>query len=1473
MRFKVTLRRPAGDVDLTVTADATASVADVADQLAAGDPGSPGATGADRTLQINEYGGATRRLDPALSIVDSGLRSGARIAVASAGGGQTRQAAAVIQVIAGRDASKEISIPVGVSVIGRDVGRSGVDVLLTDPLVSKRHARITVGDAVEIVDLNSANGVVIWGGQVSRATVSAADIVVLGDTSLRITQLARGGASQAGGSIIDHVRSPRVVPRYPGREFEAPKPPTLAVPQRFPLVALAAPLIMGGVIYAIQPQIMAVLMMALSPVLLIGAWIDQKMVARRTFKQQKKQFDASMLRLQEKLEGERILERGARHVEAPSLAECRTAIEQVSPLLWTRRPEHAEFLAVRLGVGRSASRNEVVLPQGNETKPEFLDQLEGLRTEFAELDDVPILAELGRDGGLGVAGPHQKSVAVARGLMLQLAALHSPAELIVCALTSPASRPEWEWLKWLPHTASPHSPLKGDHLADGLTTGTGLLAELEGLVDQRLAGEAPTARGAWRPDTSEQQCDVRTPAVVVVVENDAPLDRGRLTRLAERGPDARVHLIWRAPSTGLLPAACRSFVELDRADTGGVAGLVRLGTRVYPVACEPLAGADAEVSARLLAPVVDVGSPVDDDSDLPSQVAYPSLAGEELLDSFESVVDKWRENNSLTVRGAERPVRRKVEGNLRALVGHDGQAPLYLDLRRQGPHALVGGTTGAGKSEFLQAWVLGMAAGHSPDRLTFLLVDYKGGAAFADCEKLPHTVGQVTDLSPHLVRRALTSLRAELKYREALLHSKQAKDLVSLEKTGDPDCPPSLVIVVDEFAALVQEVPEFVDGVVDVAQRGRSLGLHLILATQRPSGVIKDNLRANTNLRVALRMADTDDSTDILGDAMAAHFDPSVPGRAALKTGPGRLTTFQTGYAGGWTTNGPTRPRIDVAELPFGAGPAWEVPGDEAVEAADPGPTDIARMVATITRAAAEASVPVPRKPWLPELAPIYNLKAMSNPRTDVRLPLGVVDLPERQTQQEAFYEPDRDGNLAIFGASGSGKSTALRTLAAAAAFTVRGGPVHVYGLDFGSRGLRMLEDLPHVGAIIDGDDGERVVRLLRFLRRVVDERSALFAAVSAGSLDEYRQLAGKPTEPRYLLLIDGVGVFRERYEFGNADAATWFTAFAQIAADGRQLGVHVVMTGDRPNALSPSIAATVQRRIVLRLADAEEYVLMGVPKDVLGPSSPAGRAILDGTECQLALLGANPNVAMQAREIAELAASLKRAGLPEPVRIGKLPDQVRLADLPPRVGEGVVIGIDDVTLGPAALQPHGSLLLAGPPGSGRTTALGTIAAALARNGTRPVLLSPRRSPLSGSANWSEQATAAGEVAALAERLAARIESGAGSNVGAILIENLPDFTNGEAEFALDHLIQVALREGCFVVGEGETSGWSQAYTLSRAFKAGKAGLLLTPGDMDGDTLLGTPLGRIRRVDFPAGRGFLIASGRAHKLQVAMEGL
>ncbi len=152
---------------------------------------------------------------------------------------------------------------------------------------------------------------------------------------------------------------------------------------------------------------------------------------------------------------------------------------------------------------------------------------------------------------------------------------------------------------------------------------------------------------------------------------------------------------------------------------------------------------------------------------------------------------------------------------------------------------------------------------------------------------------------------------------------KKVKDLIEFEKTGDPEAPPALVLVIDEFAALAKEVPEFVDGVVDIAQRGRSLGIHLIMATQRPAGVIKDNLRANTNLRIALRMADESDSQDVVGEKIAAHFDPGIPGRAIAKTGPGRLTAFQSAYAGGWTTNEPVPQVIDIADLRFGVETEW----------------------------------------------------------------------------------------------------------------------------------------------------------------------------------------------------------------------------------------------------------------------------------------------------------------------------------------------------------------------------------------------------------------------------------------------------------------------------------------------------------------------------------------------------------------------
>lgn len=1492
MRIKLTLSRPdESAVNVAVTADATATVRDVAEVLYSADPTRHGAAAPDNlTLQVLGDSSAQRTvtagrvLTPTSDLVQAGLRSGSAVSIVRVSEqfvhpGQERGAAvAVLRVLEGPDAGREFHLPVGTSYLGRD---RDMDVRLQDPQVSKRHARIIVGEQVEIHDLDSANGLVMGGQRMTRSALTSSDTVTVGGSVVSVVSLHRSTSLAPTSPVVEFNRSPRVVARFGETEIAAPKPPRPKTPRGLPWLPMMVPALMGLALWAIFQNPRMLVFMFMSPMIMVAMYLDRRHNAKKEFAEASRLFEESVAATRERITKTHAVERAVRRAEAPALAEAIDAVRRLGGLMWTHRPEHRGFLTLRLGTGSAPARTKFAQPRENEAIPEHWEMVLDLQERCAVIDDVPTVAALRYGGNVGIAGPSGVVESVARAALLQLVALHSPAEMVVSALTSHRSREDWEWLQWVPHTGSPHSPLgASDHLAGDPGRGASLLARLEGLIESRgvaLDGPPPL-EGERDPEKDREDPSPKPvlPAVVVLVEDDAPLDRSRLVRLAERGPAANVHVVWVAPTVEQLPAACRTFVLLDpqSRDENGMTGEVHYGRLTYPVTCETADLATAAEVARILSPVVDVGAPVDDESDLPRAVSYLALAGTDLGSDAAGVVDRWRENLSLTPRDGSPPVRRKSPTNLRALVGHNGVEEFYLDLRTQGPHALVGGTTGAGKSEFLQSWVLGMAAAHSPDRVTFLFVDYKGGAAFADCVNLPHTVGLVTDLSPHLVRRALSSLRAELHYREHLLNRKKAKDLASLEKTGDPEAPPSLIIVVDEFAALVGEVPEFVDGVVDVAQRGRSLGLHLILATQRPAGVIKDNLRANTNLRIALRMADESDSKDVLGDEMAAHFSPSIPGRGAAKTGPGRITTFQTGYAGGWTRDEPEPTQVEVEEMDFGTGRRWEMPAPERPEAGDPGPNDIARMVSTIRQAATSAGVPAPRKPWLEELAATYDLALLPNPRTDSRLLLGVLDDPHAQAQPTVHYEPDADGNLAVYGAGGTGKSTTLRTIAVSAGLTARGGPTQVYGIDCGSGGLSMLENLPHVGAVISGDDEERITRLMRRLTGLLDERSARYAEVRASTIDEYRRIADRPDEPRIIVLVDGIGSFRDSYEVSSMRGFSIFGAFTQLATDGRPVGIHLVMSGDRAVSVPPSLNSTVQKRIVHRLAREDDYLMLNVPRDVLSPASPPGRGILYGQEAQIAVLGGESNGAVQSRELARLEQTMRRMGTPQAPGVARLPDSFTLDSLPPFVGEHATIGLRDLDLAPVGLPLRSPLMLAGPPGSGRTTAFVTLATTLRRAGrTQLVYLSSRRSSLSALDLWDQQASDPEDVVELLKELTTALQEDRVAPGGlTVMIENYTEMTGTPAEKPLEAFVKLAVRREQLVVGEAETSTWAKAFTLAGPFKSGRNGILLTPGDTDGDVLMNTGLGRMRRKDFPPGRGFLITAGRAAKIHVALPG-
>ena len=1495
MRLKLTLHRPAGaPADIVITTDSTATVGDVARHVAEADPTRSIVPGENDVLTLAvapPTGTRMVSLAPHTPIGDAPVGSGFAASIINYGSGykasEQREIVGRMRAVAGPLAGQEFAVPAGQVSVGRDPGN---DIVLADPMVSMRHARLEAGSHVEVVDLNSANGVLVDGIQVQRVRVEDGTPFVIGGTTL-VLHLARsldGSADEdpiieRGGGLLFN-RSPRVEVRYPGTRFKPPRLPTEKIGKIFPWPILVAPILMGAALYALNNNPRSLLLIVMTPLMAFGNLINQSMQSKKKENHEFLLFERQYEQLEEDLYRGKPEEEGARNVEAPPVAEVFDQAMRLGPMLWTRRPEHWNYLGLRLGSCRLPARNTIDDADSPEGLPEYIERVDRLRERYTSVEDVPIVDTLSSAGSIGIAGPRALVADTMRGVAVQLFGLHAPNDVVAVAFADSTWTPELSWLKWMPHTGSDRSTFRDRPLADSAPTSAALLSSLEEYVARAASSAgAPEPRGPFKEDwnpllfgtdvaraAGERQTTPQV-SVIVFVTGDAPVDRGRLTDVLERGADHGVHAVFVSPTVESLPAVCRSYIELTAAGLEDArVGLVRTGEAFEHVRVEGVSNDYMEMFARRLAPVVDASTVVHDASDIPNSVGFLQLIDPAIAENPDVAIERWRQNTTIIDRSSNPRPRLKKEGTLRAIIGQGASDAMALDLRTQGPHALVGGTTGAGKSEFLQAWVLGMAAAHSPDRVTFLFVDYKGGSAFADCVDLPHCVGLVTDLSPHLVSRALTSLRAELQHREHLLNRKKAKDLLELEKRQDAECPPALVLVIDEFAALASEMPEFVDGVVDIAQRGRSLGIHLIMATQRPAGVIKDNLRANTNLRIALRMADESDSRDVVDDEVAASFPPSIPGRAIAKTGPGRLVPFQSAYTGGWTSDDDTAvSEVRVADLRFGATREWEPdrPAESEAHEYDLGPNDQKRIVATLVRASEVAGLPRPRRPWLDDLAPLVDLQDLTADG-DTRIPIALMDVPERQLQEPAVFVPDRDGSLVVYGTSGSGKSTLLKTIGTAAGLRPDRGRVQVYCLDFASGALASLATLPHVGSVVNGDDVERIQRLLRTLDQEMDRRSAAFSAVSAASVQEYRELVDSSL-PRIMLLIDNYPEFKKDWEFAPGRGPSYRT-FMRILGEGRTLGLHTVITADRGNAVPSAVAANISRRVVLRMGDPSQYLLLGSPRDVLDEQSPPGRAIVDGHEAQIAVLGGTSNAVEQTRALVTLGDRLRGLGVRDLPEIGALPTMVPTTDMPAHVEGMPAFGVADDTLAPQGFEPIGSFVIAGPPASGRTNALKALVIAVERvdPAVRLYHFGSRRADLKDFRPWVRSATRPEDEVELATELAGLVLSDTPGERIMIVIEDIPHLADGPADRPMRALLQAMNNSEHLLVADAEISRASGSIGVLGEWKTARQGIVLKPDAYDGESIFKTTFGRVKRSDFPVGRGIFVQAGRAVTMQM-----
>ncbi|MGW4797525.1 FtsK/SpoIIIE domain-containing protein [Nonomuraea sp. NPDC004297] len=1268
---------------------------------------------------------------------------------------------------------------------------------------------------------------------------------------------------------VSYNRPPRLRRPEPQRAFVRPKEPTRNEGMRLQLLAAFLPAVLGVTLAFALKQPFYLLVALMTPVIMIGQWWSDRRHGRKQHRKALKEHEERLRAYDEEVERARAADEAVRRADAPDPAQVLLTATGPRRRLWERRIHDSDALRLRVGLADLPADLELKEEQGEAIDPPICRS-------------VPVALPMRRLGVAGVTGPRTSAISLVSWLVAQAATLHSPRDLAVVVISAhPDAEHRWSWLRWLPHCA----PRAGEEcvalVGADPDSAARRVAELAALIDERQntaipeLGKVPTGwddlGGPEKPAFSAY--DVR-PYDVLVVLDGAQVLRGLpgMPQVLRQGPRSGVYTLAVDEDQRLLPEECQTVAEC------GGDGLVRLrggGLDVIgPLLGDLVSAAWCDRLARALAPIRDV-SRDDTAGNLPDAARLLDLMG-------------------LTApSGAELAARWDAQGSTEALIGVGPDGPFTVDLRLDGPHGLIAGTTGAGKSELLQTLICSLAVANRPDQLTFVLIDYKGGAAFKECVRLPHTVGMVSDLDGHLTQRALDSLAAEIRRRERLLLAAGAKDIDDYTGPGMP----RLVLIIDEFAALVAELPDFVTGLVDIARRGRSLGIHLILATQRPAGVVTADIQANTSLRIALRVTEPAESTDVIDLPDAAHISKSTPGRCYVRSGVGGAIAVQTARVGGRSPAPSAAPGERDEDVLRVLDVEWQALGrplpppprpDEEGSAT----TDLTLVADALIEAARLAGVPAQPSPWLDPLPDrlVLDLPA-GTPEADAGfaevppLPFGVTDRPWAQDRRPLALDVAHGGHLLLAGSARSGRSTALRTLAGSIAAHASPEDVHLHAVDCGSGALLPLVAMPHCGAVVTRDQLDRVERLLTRLRVEVGRRQQLLAEAGHASLAEYRQAGHRL--PWLVFMLDrweGFVAAFEGYDYGRL-----IEALLQLLREGPAVGLRAVVSGDR-SGLMGQVSTVFDDRLLLRLSDSADYGLAGFPLKGLPASMPAGRALSMGehgiVEHHIALLAADPSGPAQVAALQSLARSAasppshalgaapgpwRWAGTP-PLRVDALPTRVTAAQTlaldpgfePPSplwtlVGAGgdalTPLGLDLRAHGPAAV-------IAGPARSGRSSALLTAARSLIARGTPVVAVAPRRSPLR---------ELAGALAVLDGEAANLTELVSGLEHYVVLVDDAelvnPD---GPLGTALEEVLRTGRDGDHGLLIAGTTGDLAVAYRgfVAEARKSRTGLLLAVQGQTDGDLFtIRLPRGT---TGGPQGRGFLVTSGILTPVQAAL---
>jgi S-DNA-T family DNA segregation ATPase FtsK/SpoIIIE len=1158
-----------------------------------------------------------------------------------------------------------------------------------------------------------------------------------------------------------------------------------------------------------------------------------------------------------------------------------------SQRLWERRPADGDFAVVRVGLGPQELSTPLVPPQTRpveDLEPLCATALRRFVTTYSVVPDLPIALAMRGFARVYIRGGDEQTRGMVRAMLAQAATFHAPDELLVAVCTS-ERRAEWEWVKWLPHATHPERTDALGQLRLVAPTIPALEAMLEDVV-------------STRPRFNPTSAPVDGPHLVVVLDGGDVAGSDHL--MTEGGVEGVTIIdLTSRPPRALDPSVLVLDIDADGALTSASTdGSHELGR---PDNLDPVA---AETMARRLSPLrLSAASRGD-------QPMTAEFGLSELLD----LGDPYQLDLART--WLPRPNRDRLRVPIG--VGPDG-LPVDIDLKESaqdgmGPHGLLIGATGSGKSELLRTLVLGLAVTHNSETLNFVLVDFKGGATFTKLDRLPHTSAVITNLAGELslVDRMTDSINGELIRRQELLRKAgnfgSQRDYEKARAAGQPLAPlPSLLIICDEFSELLSAKPDFIDMFVQIGRVGRSLGVHLLLASQRLEEGRLRGLDTHLSYRIGLRTFSAMESRVVLG-APDAYELPRSPGHGYLKSGTEDLVRFKAAYvsgahrqtgAAGWSAAGGGTGLVLDYSTHYLAPHVEEKPDEPVAERDEDVLADtlidilVDRMEGKGVPAHQVWLPPLNEPPTLDQLVPAIAVDparglSAGNPdlHGSLQAVVGIVDKPFEQRRDLFWLDLDGGaGHVVVIGGPQSGKSTVLRTLITGLALSHTPAEAQFYCLDFGGGALTSLRDLPHVGGVASRLDVDAVRRTVAEVRTLLEARERQFATLGIDGMATYRrlksqgQLADDPFGDVFLV-VDGWLTLRNEFEDLEL-------TMNDLATRGLGFGIHVVAASTRWMDLRPAIRDLFGTRIELRLGDPTDSAINRKAALNVPDTSPGRGLSPEG----LHFLSALPRIdgRQDAGDLTDGAAHLVdavRAGWAGPAapRVRLLPAEVPYDSMPTPIevpGGRIPIGIAESDLQPVyldfAAEPH--FLLFGDVESGKSTFLRSLARGIVDrfdpSQARIMLIDYRRSLLGEIA--TEHLIGYGTSAAVTQDLITQVTTVMSERIPGpdvtpeqlrarswwkgpelyLLVDDYDLVATGPSNPLLpllDYLAQ-ARDIGLHVIVTRRMGGASRAMyepLLQRMRELASPGLV-----MSGDKDEGALLGNIRPQRLPAGRGWL----------------